>query len=276
MLILNSSRLGSEIGFNKNLTKPSDLRDPEKSKREAMTNLERLYIRIFGYPDTIKQQQARVFFSILKKINFKNVLDIGCAHGYYSMRIAKNYPNSHVIGIDILEPEIKIAKETSKLLDINNATFKTFNLFKIKTQKRYDLILLFQVLDFKNDVNALKTIRNLLSIDGKLILTIPNKNAEIIKWGKKYIHIDTHERLGYKKEELKNIFKEANLEIKKIIYLSGIFGSMIEKFGKILQLHNIYLYAILYPFLNLILIIDDVKKKSEKNTSGMLVIANPI
>jgi len=86
---LRDIRLGYELGYAENLTRPTDLKNPDNCPRKPMTRLERLYVRTFGLPDTIRQQQARAVFSILDKLMFSSVLDIGCAQGQYAIRIAK-------------------------------------------------------------------------------------------------------------------------------------------------------------------------------------------
>lgn len=96
-------RLGCELGHIENLIRPVDLRRPDEGSYKIASPLERFYIRIFGLPDTIKQQQGRVIFRLLEKFSFFSVLDVGCSYGHYSIRIAKEYPHSIVVGIDLDE-----------------------------------------------------------------------------------------------------------------------------------------------------------------------------
>jgi len=271
------ARLGYELGFNSNLVRPSNLRYPESDKSIKTNYLERLYIRIFGLPDIIKQQQSREFFSIIDTLDFSDVLDIGCAQGHYSIRIAKNYLKSFVIGIDINETKIKTAKQTSTLFNIRNTLFKKTDLIEYNTHNKFDLVLLLQVLEhLKEDLKALKKIRGLIKKNGFLIITVPNKNSEIIKWLKKHTYINSHERDGYTTEELKKLFTKADFKIIKIKYLSGFIGRYIEKIESFLKLNNLYLFCLMYPFINLMMFLDDaVIFKSEKSTSGILILATP-
>ena len=69
-------RLGYELGYVSNLIKPSDLRRPDHSPSQPLSDLERLYIRTFGIPDTVKQQQARMPVPKLAKNGFYSIFGI--------------------------------------------------------------------------------------------------------------------------------------------------------------------------------------------------------
>ena len=65
-------RIGYELSYANNITRPTNLRT-DTSPSIPMSAMEKIYLRIFGMPDTIKQQQAREILSIIKKISFKSI-----------------------------------------------------------------------------------------------------------------------------------------------------------------------------------------------------------
>jgi len=268
-------RLGYELGYAENLTRPTDLRNPDESQSKPMTKIERLYIRMFGVPDTVKQQQAREVFSILDKLSFSSVLDIGCAHGHYSIRIARKYPNSKVKGIDINEKELDVGRLVKKKFGLNNLNFEKRDICAGLIGEKYELVLLLQVIEhLKYDGAVLKEIRNMINDNGHLIITAPNLESAVIKRLQRYIKITGHYRAGYKLEDLAILVRASNFKIKQIKYLSGTIGGLIEKLEKYLRINNILLFSLLYPFLNCLALLDDhFNAKSAIHASGILIVA---
>jgi 2-polyprenyl-3-methyl-5-hydroxy-6-metoxy-1,4-benzoquinol methylase len=270
---MRNVRLGYELGYIDTLTKPSDLRNPQFSASEPMTGLQRFYLRLFGIPDTVKQQQARNVFSILKKTSFLSVLDIGCAHGQYSIRIAKQYPKVAVKGIDVNQKELRIANLIKQKFGVRNLSFEEKDIYHDSTQQKYDLILLLQVIEhLDNDALALKKIRDMMNTSGHLVLTTANSKSGLITWIKKYIKLDRRD--GYTLEELDKSLKTAGFKIEQVIYLSGTIGGIIERIEKYLRIKNLWLFSLLYPFLNILTILDDYfRVKNALHTSGILILA---
>lgn len=269
-------RLGYELGYLDNVTKPSDLRNPDNCQLIPMDGKERFYIRIFGLPDSIKQQQARKVFSILKKLSFSSVLDIGCAQGQYSIRIARRYPNLRIKGVDLDEKKIFQAACAKKKFGLRNLIFVKDDLSVNTVTEKHDLVLLLQVIEHLRDDRAmLARIRELMSDNGHLIITGPNVRSPIINWSKKYVDIKGHFRDGYTIEHLSKIVVEANFKIKEVRYLSGTIGQSIEKVETILKTNFPSLvFAILYPLLNAAAYIDDyLKPKDNEHASGILIVA---
>ena len=184
-------RLGYELGYISNPTKPSDLRRPDHSPSKPLSDLERLYIRTFGIPDTVKQQQARAVFPIISKLSFSSVLDIGCAQGHYSIRIARKYPNVRVKGIDINDEKLDQAQRLKEMFGLKNLTFEKMDLCNNPLAEKYDLVLLLQVIEHLSDDRAtLKKIREVMSDDACLIITGPNSQSPLISWSKRYVDVE--------------------------------------------------------------------------------------
>jgi len=272
---LRDMRLGYELGYAENLTRPTDLKNPDNCPRKPMTRLERLYVRTFGLPDTIRQQQACAVFSILDKSSFSSVLDIGCAQGQYAIRIAKKYPSSKVKGVDIREEQLNVGRLVRRKLGLKNLTFERRDICDGSTNEKHDLVLLLQVIEhLKDDRMALKEIRKLASSGGHLIITAPNSESPIMDWCSRYVTMHGHYREGYALEELAQMIRSAHFNINEIRPLSGNIGQIVDKVEIYLAIKFPVLFALTYPLLNYLVFLDDfLGMRTRKPTSGVLIVA---
>lgn len=77
----------------------------------------------------------RRFFEWFTKANMNTptkVLDIGCDNGIVTCFLAKYYPNSELLGIDISANSIKAARELAAKLELKNVTFECMNAFEVE------------------------------------------------------------------------------------------------------------------------------------------------
>lgn len=273
VMYLQRARLGNELGYVKNLTKPSDLRNPQFSSPEPMTKLQKFYLRVFGIPDSVKQQQARNIFSILEHIPFSSVLDIGCAHGQYSFQIATRWSKATVRGIDINENELKTANTAKVLFGIRNLTFEKSDLCSEPIQQGYDLALLLQVIEhLDDDISALRKIRSLLKEKGCLVITTANARSGIVTWIKRYVKLQRRD--GYTLEELGILLHNSGFRIQQVRYLSSTIGGIVERFEKFVRINSAWLFSLVYPLLEALTFVDDFfGAKSALHASGILIVA---
>jgi len=102
----------------------------------------------------------------LISLSYGNILDIGCATGYYVPFLMKN---GKVVAIDISSKLIKIAQENG----LRNC--QVADIFKFKPKRKFDTITLLENgLGMAGKVNRvkdfLKTLVNLLEKDGQILL----------------------------------------------------------------------------------------------------------
>ena len=271
-------RLGWELSYSEKLTKPKDLRNPDAPQnRKPLTGLEKLYIRVFGMPDTVKQQQARVVFRILAQLKpFSSVLDVGCAQGHYSIRIAREYPHSKVKGVDVDEEKLNVGKQTMQNFGLSNLTFEERDVFESWDGGKYDVVLLLQVIEhLEDDATGLKKIGTMIKKDGHLIITGPNiESPSIIKYVNRYVSVLGHYRDGYKVQDLVKMVKEASFRVERVERLSGSIGELSEKLETYFQMNLFPVFPLLYPFIYCLSLLDDhFGAKDEKQTSGILIVA---
>ncbi len=119
------------------------------------------YVRNFLIFSTIKK--------LARKCKIKNICEIGCGVGILSYRLGRKGFN--VDAFDLDKDAINLAKKYSKNKNVN---FFSENILNLSTNKKYDLILVIEVLEhIKNDVQAIKNINKMLSQKSFVLLTVP-------------------------------------------------------------------------------------------------------
>jgi len=153
------------------------------------------------------------------QLNEKVVLEVGCDNGILLCLIATIFPHTKFTGIDPCEPAIKIARERAKFLELTNIEFQvaTIDTFvKELNQTYFDLIFsvtvfheiladglydssktimsdsnsTFSIEEADNEfvpkcveINDLKVLTQLLSIDGKFISVDRwGTECDLLKW----------------------------------------------------------------------------------------------
>jgi len=115
---------------------------------------------------------------ILNNLN-GNVLDAGGGEGSISMWMAKNNPDVQVFSIDIPPIGVRMGRELSNKLNINNENFLIGNLRKIPVSNNsFDLIVCQSVLEHVIGVlDVLKEFYRILKKGGKLIIRVGNSES---------------------------------------------------------------------------------------------------
>jgi ubiquinone/menaquinone biosynthesis C-methylase UbiE len=151
------------------------------------------------------------------------VLDIGCGDGAITHVIAKKYiPKGKVIGIDLSEDMIKIAKKEYKE---PNLDFKNISATEINATNSFDLVTSFYCLHWiKNQQKAVNSIAQSLKHNGKAILYIMANGAD-----RKFL--------------ISNVIKEMTNSAKwsKLLrnYKMPVYFKTVKAFNKILNKANL-------------------------------------
>lgn len=176
-----------------------------------------------------------IFHSITKNREPLNILDFGCGVGTISFYLASL--GNKVIGVDISEKAVKLAKESSKLLMLQNKiTFYNLDEWTKKINKpKFDIVICIEVIEHVlSDKNLLKSIRNNLKGSGVLILSTPSINAPIYKLG---LATSFDRRVGhlrrYNTERLRVLMSSSGFEITHVIKSEGIIRNSLFMFPKI-------------------------------------------
>lgn len=115
------------------------------------------------------------------------ILDYGCAHGHYTVNLAKRFPNKKFIGIDIDKSNIIKANDWIKSEGINNVEFYQgsieqdgksriidFKDINANTVIQYDAIIAAEVIEhIENPQHYVDVLNTYLKPNGLMILTTP-------------------------------------------------------------------------------------------------------
>lgn len=122
-----------------------------------------------------KYKKSKLFREIYPLVKNKDVLDVGCIE--HSINAIEDNPfwvhsflrdNSNVLGIDILEKEVKIFKSAGYNMKVANA-----EMFKLR--KKFEVVFAGELIEhLSNPGLFLQQSKKHLKNDGLLILTTPN------------------------------------------------------------------------------------------------------
>ena len=161
-----------------------------------------------------------------KNIKNLNVLDLGCGGGLICEPLARL--GAKVTGIDFVRENIEAAK-VHAIEDNLKITYLKQDLENLNLKKKYDIIIIFEVIEHLNNVSEfIKNIKLHLKQNGNLLISTINRNIiskifaidvaeNLLNWIPKETH--DYNKL-VKPEELINILEKENFYIKNI---SGLF-----------------------------------------------------
>ena len=171
-----------------------------------------------------------------KNIENLNILDLGCGGGLICEPLARL--GAKVTGVDFVKENIQAA--TVHAIENNlKITYLTQDLENLNLKKKYDIIIIFEVIEHLNNISEfIKNIKLHLKQNGNLLISTINRNIiskifaidlaeNLLNW----IPKDTHDyNKLVKPKELTNILEKENFKIKNI---SGLFFNPISKRWKI-------------------------------------------
>jgi len=103
------------------------------------------------------------------------VLDLGCGEGECVRLMAKAFPNSKFVGIDIAKDALSTARSKSEKMGLQNTTFLERDATALENNEelrgRFDLITSFDAMhDFPDPPAAMRGMSTLLKPDGKFAM----------------------------------------------------------------------------------------------------------
>ena len=157
-----------------------------------------------------------------KPLNKINILDIGCGGGLLSEPMSRL--GADVLGIDASEKNIKIAKMHAVKNNLK-IEYKTTSPEKLKTNKKFDVILNMEIVEHVEDVNFfIKSCAKLLKKNGIMFVATLNKTLKSYVFGiigaeyiMRWLPIGTHEWEKFvNPDDLIAISKKNNLNLRKL------------------------------------------------------------
>ena len=107
----------------------------------------------------------------------KEILDIGTGSGCIAISLDKNFPNAKVTALDISKDALNVAKENTKLNNVE-VNFINADIFKYKSDKKYDVIVSNPPYVLESEKIIMK--QNVLDFEPELALFV--KDIEPLKY----------------------------------------------------------------------------------------------
>lgn len=130
----------------------------ERSPKELV---EQLYIHNFITPYYLRNQKV-------VKTEKISILDAGCGSGYTSLTLAEANPGAKIVGVDLSEQSVELAKKRLQYHGFDNAEFYAMSIEELTTLKQeFDYINAHEVLYLLPDpVAGLQAMKSVLAKDG--------------------------------------------------------------------------------------------------------------
>ena len=143
------------------------------------------------------------------------VLDYGCAHGHYTVNLAKRYPNITFTGMDICQSNVDKANAWAKEEGLTNISFICNFLTDDSPSQDFDCILACEVVEHVgNYVSFLNNICRQVKTGGRVVITTPFGPWEAINYRKEWpwrCHLHHFDRKDVK--EILGDFEDLNIVV---------------------------------------------------------------
>ena len=136
------------------------------------------------------------------KVKISNVLDVGCNKGFLLSVMGDHYPSAELVGIDLDEQDLKIAKNMNPTATLVHSDLSKF---VSNCSEKFDLITCKAVLEHipKDEIfTFLEDLKTLMKPNAILLLDVPNM-AWLFAGHERYMDF-THE-VGFTKESLMQV-----------------------------------------------------------------------
>jgi len=163
-------------------------------------------------------------------------LDAGTARGDVALHFARMRPQWRVRGIDLDSDSVKRCQSASKALTLTNVRFECGNLLTLRESETYDLVTCSDVLEhIEDDHHAVANLARSLKPGGRLVLTFPadpsRRHLRLLHWlerrrGGVPSGVVGHVREGYDPSSAAELAEAAGLEVVKIRWTYGFFGTL--------------------------------------------------
>jgi len=213
-----------------------------------------------------------------------NIFDAGMGFGQYTYFMAKHFPDSKILAVDVKQEQIEDCKYFFEKTGFKDTEFKIADLTTINYENDFDFILCVDVMEhIVEDELVFRNYSRALKKSGKLLINTPsNLGGSDVHSDDDESFIEEHARNGYSKEDITAKLERAGLKVTEFKYTYGKFGTISWRFGikypilisgtsKILILLLPFYYLFTLWFV-LILMWLDTKTHNEEGT-GVVVVA---
>jgi len=193
----------------------------EQALAPELGRVERLYVRLFGFPALGLRVRAKSVLPLLRTLPApKTILDAGCGKGVLTFAAAQAFPEASVVGTDCCPRLVERNAELARRLNRRNVRFLAGDLTKMEDREAYDAILATDVLEHvADDRDLLGRFQRAIRPGGYLILHVPHLTRHVWGWTRpNFMGIEGHVRPGYGLAELWRMLHRAGFRVESVGY----------------------------------------------------------
>ena len=262
--------------------------DPIKDKIGGIVKsspfLRKIFYKILGLMFLREWYVKRKIRELYGKNPPEDILDAGCGFGQYSYFMAKKFPKTNILSVDVKIDYLDDCKYFFNKCGIKNTAFEFADLTKINFEDKYDFVLSVDVMEhIEDDIGVFRRFHKSLKHGGRVLINTPsNIGGSDAESEEDDSFIGEHVRIGYSKEDICAKLEAGGFQIESFEYTYGKWGSRYWRLGikyPMLMLNKSQLFFIILPFYYLITIWWtllfmwlDVNEKNKPEGTGVLVV----
>jgi SAM-dependent methyltransferase len=227
----------------------------EQAEAPGLSDLERLYVRVFGYPALGLRVRAKTILPLIRSLpEPARILDAGCGKGVFTFASARIFPQALVIGTDSSLELVERNTILAERLGTKNIQFETQDLTQLEALEAYDLIIATDVLEHVDDDRGLLSrFFYALQRGGHLVLHVPHVTRHVLGWSRlNFTEIEGHVRPGYSLDDLLQMLIETGFEVKEAFYNYNSLDTLMNDISYLItegHERRKLLYALCFPWL---------------------------
>ena len=187
--------------------------------------LDLMFLRTWHVKKTVKR-----LFNRQDKLE---IYDAGMGFGQYTYFLAKRFPSSNILAIDVKEEQVDDCRYFFGKRGFKCVEFKIEDLTEISYKNNFDFILSVDVMEhIVEDELVFRNFSEALKSGGKLLINTPsNLGGSDAHSDEDESFIEEHARNGYGKDEIIEKITKAGLKVKEFKYTYGKYGKIYWRFG---------------------------------------------
>ena len=163
------------------------------------------------------------------------LLDAGGGEGAFAYFVARKFPTWTVVVADNDIKALARGQKIKSALGLENLEMRHVDLYNLEEESMYDVVVCSDVLEhIEQDGVVVKQFTRALKPGGVVILTSPSvpqpKHLQLVAWREHRIGFNPsdygHVRQGYTQEGFHQIIRNAGLDLDKIRWIFGRFGTL--------------------------------------------------
>lgn len=243
--------------------------------------VEKVYIAAFGMPIIGLRIRARNVFSLIPKDRaYERILDAGSGSGVFSFELARRFPKASVLGVDIRKDVIEASIHIRDKIGAGNVEFRQTSIEDLDRKDSFDLILCVDILEhIEDDLATLGVLYNAASPGGILVLHVPALYRRYPVWKRsRNFDVETHVRIGYNLEEIRNKVKHAGFLIRESGLTYGFWETLANNLSYIItraRMQNKVLYSLAFPLLNVISLLG-LRARPKNLGAGIFIVGEKL